>query len=345
MRHNDLRLISLNEIPPQNHSDSGIPIWNQIMYASDISLLTSQWKTGKTTLLAGLLQAFDEGKPFLGRDTRPTKTWIVSEESPIHWAERMKLMPVGPHAKLLARPFAARPTFAEWTGLIDRVAEECRAKQLDLFVVDPLASFLPGHCESDAGTLLDALHHLHKITDAGGSVLLLHHPKKNAKQAGSLARGSGALLGFVDVSMELTPTSRWKADAHCRTLRIQSRHQDAPTQLGYSWNPKTGEFSIHSHEKQNAEKFKLHWQIVEKILTGRRGGIPLKEILTFWPSDSEPPSQSSLYEWLNLAFEKKLCRRDGKGTRESSWRYRLKNSDDDYYDRGEFPPILPLPPL
>lgn len=157
-----------------------------------------------------------------------------------------------------------------------------------------------------------------------------------------MARGSGALLGFVDVSMELTPYSRWKADAHCRTLRIQSLYQDAPAQLGSSWNSKTGEFKI--HEKQNEKHFKSNWQIVEKILTGRRGGIALKEILTYWPSDTEPPSQSTLYEWLNAAFDQKLCRRDGRGTSDSPWLYRLKNSDDDYYDRGDFPPIIPLPP-
>ena len=65
---------------------------------------------------------------------------------------------------------------------------------LDLLVVDPLASFLPGRCESDAASLLEALHPLHRLTARGAAVLLLHHPRKKSAEAGSMARGSGALL-------------------------------------------------------------------------------------------------------------------------------------------------------
>lgn len=52
-----------------------------------------------------------------------------------------------------------------------------------------------------------------------------------------------------------------------------------------------------------------------------------------------------MYQWLNRAFGDKRLRREGKGTRTKPWCYRLENEDDEYYDRGELPPLPDLPPL
>ena len=40
-------------------------LWDGYLMPGDITLLTSLWKTGKTTLLAGLLQSLGAGTPFL----------------------------------------------------------------------------------------------------------------------------------------------------------------------------------------------------------------------------------------------------------------------------------------
>src|SRR5690606_18723413 len=44
---------------------------------------------------------------------------------------------------------------------------------------------------------------LRNITQAGASVLLVHHPGKAETSEGRSSRGSGALPGFVDVILEL----------------------------------------------------------------------------------------------------------------------------------------------
>ena len=62
-----------------------------------------------------------------------------------------------------------------------------------------------------------------------------------------------------------------------------------------------------------------------------------------WPSDQDKPAASVLYEWLNRAFAEKRVRRQSAGTRTNPWTYRLENEDDQYYDRGEIPPIGDLP--
>jgi len=66
------------------------------------------------------------------------------------------------------------------------------------------------------------------------------------------------------------------------------------------------------------------------------------ELLADWPSDQSAPAPSVLYEWLNRATELKLVRREGQGRRLNPYRYRLPNADDEYYDRGELPPIRDL---
>ena len=336
MSHNDFRPIPLTAVAGTLAGDRADGFWDGVLHPGDITLLTSQWKTGKTTLLCGLLRHLAGGTPFLDRSTRPAKVWVVSEESASLWGERVKLLPVGPHANLLARPFRGRPTADEWRGLIDAACEARAADDLDVLCVDPLASFLPGRCESDAASLLDALEPLHAFTDCGGAVLLLHHPKKNAAEAGSLARGSGALLGFVDTSAELTRYSHARPDANRRLLSVQSRRLGAGLRLAYEWNPATGAFAVVADPRGRA--FEENWEAVRGVLVGRGGAITPREVREFWP-DTTRPSLSTLYDWLGRAFERKLVRREGRGTSRDPWRYRLENADDAYYDRNELPPL------
>ena len=115
-------------------------------------------------------------------------------------------------------------------------------KRLDLFVVDPLASFLPGHSESDPGTLLTMLQPLQMLAGRGVAVLILHHPRKEASEEGSTARGSGALLGYVDIILELHRFGRLATDECRRKLVGLSRHKATPRRLGYEWSPDTGAF-------------------------------------------------------------------------------------------------------
>jgi AAA domain len=334
---NDLRPIPMNALHAGTIAPPARWLWHGYLAPGDVTLLTSLWKTGKTTLLTGLLQHLGKGEPFLGRYVSRGQAWIVSEESLEQWRERLNIMRLGEHIQLLARPFRGRPTPDEWNLLLERAVEARVRGELDLFIVDPLAAFMPGRCESDAGTLLEALQPLHQLTSAGAAVMLLHHPRKKASEAGSSARGSGALLGFVDVSFELTRYSTLKTDANRRLILAQSRRPETPARLSYEWNATTGEFRIVTDPRER--QFEENWQTVLSILQMRTDAITHKEIRACWPSDVERPAESTLYEWLSHAFAKKLIRREGHGTRTNPWRYRLENEDDKYWDRGELPPL------
>lgn len=300
-------------------------LWHGYLKPGDITLLTSLWKTGKTTLLAGVLRNLGPGTPFLDLPTRPARAWVVSEESQSQWHERLARMPIGPHVQLISRPFRSRPTPADWDELIGRAS----AAKLDLFVVDPLASFLPGRCESDAATLLEALQPLRRLTAVGMAVLLLHHPRKQPSEVGSSARGSGAMLGFVDTALELSRLSRLETDANRRLIRAQSRRAGVPARLCYEWDPATGAFAVTIDPKQR--QFEDNYGTILGILDGRRESdeaITAKEIAEYWPDDAGRPAKSTLYLWLASAIGRKLIRREGRGTKLEPWRYRMENPDD-----------------
>jgi hypothetical protein len=337
---NDLRPIPADALVAGHTPTAAEWLWHGILTPGDVTLLTSKWKNGKTTLITGLLRHLDTGRQFLGRDCRPARAWIVSEESVKLWIARLRLMPLGPHVKLLPRPFLGRPTPAEWDQLIDLALLARAAGELDLFVVDPLSSFLTGRGESDAGTMQESLHPLHRLTSAGAAVLLLHHPRKAPSDPGSAARGSGALLAFVDVSLELTRYSKLKSDDHRRLIQAESRRPEAPARLAYEWDRTTGEFRVVPDPRER--QFEENWQAVLAVLQSRTAALTHKEVRECWPADADRPSETTLYDWLNHAVAKSLLRREGKGTRMSPWRYRLPNADDAYRDRGELPPIPPI---
>ena len=112
---------SFATLPMDQLSDSGINsginkpvtgwLWQGYLARGSLTLLTSLWKAGKTTLLTGLLQRLAAGGDFLGQACVPARALVVSEEPRELWAERLRTMPIGPHARLLPRPFLAlRPS-------------------------------------------------------------------------------------------------------------------------------------------------------------------------------------------------------------------------------------------
>jgi RecA-family ATPase len=323
MRHHDgwepLTMDNLDATAPMPRAEW---LWNGYLMPGDITLLTSFWKTGKTTLLAGLLQSLATGTPFLGRNTRPARVWVVSEESRDHWRERGEVLPGGSHVTLVGRPFHGKPKPEQWDRLIDAVLQD----RPDLFVVDPLSSFLTARSESDVTTMLEALEPLRRLTGIRMAVLLLHHPRKKAAAVGNTARGSGVLLSFVDATMELTRYSTLPTDANRRLIRAQSRRWETSDRLAYEWNRTTGVFTETLDPRHR--QFEENWQMIVDILKDRQGGIASQEIAACWPSDVVKPSLSTIYSWMALAHERKLIVREGSGNSKNPWRYRANPPGD-----------------
>lgn len=306
-------------------------LWHGYLARGSVTLLVSLWKTGKTTLVTGLIRQLASGGRFLDLACQPAKVLVLSEESVELWAGRSRLMPIGPHARLMSRPFLHRPTPEVWIQLIDQCVQEREAGELDLVVVDPIATFLPGRGENDAATMLESLHPLHRLTSAGGAVLLLHHPRKNVAEEGSSARGSGALLAFVDIAIELHRFGTLRTEECRRRLVSRSRFRETPGQRVYEWDPDTGEFR--SLDDPHARGFHENWEVVRTILAGRPDDSTTAEILSDWPIDLPKPPPSVMYDWLNRALAENLVRRVGTGRKKDPYRYRLPNELDEVIDQ------------
>src|SRR5690348_4131710 len=85
-------------------------LWQGYVAAGNVTLLTSQWKTGKTTLVSVLLSKMKAGGDLAGLAVQPGKAVVLSEEGPSHWLTRARKLGLGGHVGWLCRPFPGKPT-------------------------------------------------------------------------------------------------------------------------------------------------------------------------------------------------------------------------------------------
>jgi hypothetical protein len=91
-------------------------LWRGYLAAGNVTLLTSQWKTGKTTLLAVLLARLHDGRELGGQAIRASRAAVISEESRSHWRMRGKRLDFGRSVRFFCRPFSGKPTHEECLG-------------------------------------------------------------------------------------------------------------------------------------------------------------------------------------------------------------------------------------
>ncbi len=118
-------------------------LWHGILAPGKITLLTSLWKSGKTTLLAHLLARRCHGGDFLGLAVAPGTSLIVSEEPRDLWPQRFHRHRLGKEVGVVSRPFTGRPTLAQLTQLNAQMMGLKQQRGVDLVVFDTLAMFLP----------------------------------------------------------------------------------------------------------------------------------------------------------------------------------------------------------
>jgi AAA domain len=301
-------------------------LWHGYLAGGAVTLLTSQWKAGKTTLVSLLLARLAAGGELAGRAVKAGTAAVVSEESPAMWRRRHDQLGFGPNLCWLCRPFRARPTPEQWAGLVDRLTEFRRRFGLSLAVIDPLASFLPVRSESDAAAVLTALAPLHQLTEAGAAVLLLHHPRKGSVADGQAARGSGALSGFADVVMEMSHTGRASAGDRRRVLVAYSRFEETPRRQVIELSADGRDYAVRGDT--DTEAFDGGWGVVRAILLAADEKLTRREIRERWPVPGEEPSDKTLWRWLDRAVSQGLVKMQGAGRRNSAYRYWLPECEE-----------------
>ncbi|MCE9534636.1 MAG: helicase RepA family protein, partial [Planctomycetes bacterium] len=301
-------------------------VWDGFLPAGGIALLTSVWKSGKTTLLSVLLAKMRQGGMLAGLAVRAGRAVVLSEESPGVWSERNARLGFGDSVEFSYRPFHDRPTPELWLAYLDQLVERHRQQPFDLAVIDPLSSFLPNRAENDAGSMLQTLLPLQRLTSEGICVLILHHPKKGNPLKGQAARGSGALPGFVDVSIEMKFHGDPNADDRRRELAAWSRYEKTPRRLLIELNAAGTDYQ--SLGDFVPDDFSKGWLILKGILIDVADKLTRAEIMDRWPDDHEKVDKTTLWRWLDRAVAECLLKQSGLGRKNAPFLYWLACNEE-----------------
>ncbi len=310
-----------------NAVQSQLPwLWHGYLISGAVTLLTSQWKSGKTTLASILLSRLKTGGQLAGQALAPGKAVVVSEEGPAHWLRRAQKLDFGRHVCWLCRPFRTKPRPDEWRALIDRLAGLRHQHGITLALLDPLSHFLPGHIENDAAALLEALMPLQQLTALGMCVWVNHHPAKGPTPAGQAARGSGALPAYADIILEMDYYTPSDPDDRRRKLRAFSRFEETPRRRVIELTADGTDYLCHG-DFFDAE-YHQSWQTVQQVLEEAPHPLTRRQILDRWPADLRRPEETTLWKWLERAREKGLVCCAGTGRKNDPFRYWLPGQMD-----------------
>jgi hypothetical protein len=296
-------------------------LWHGYLAAGNVTLLTSQWKSGKTTLLAVLLARMASGGQLAGLAVKPARALVISEECHLNWQQRALKLHFGSNIGWLCRPFAGKPSKEDWSLLIDALVQARHREGIDLVAIDPLVNFLPGHQENSADGLIGILLMLQRLTTLGVAVLILHHPRKGQVRAGQAARGSGVLGGYADILLEMHWYSQPADPDRRRVIEGYSRHEETPRRLVIELTAEGTDYV--SHGDLSEEDFTASWKIVHALLEASERPLTRAEIRQRWPHGRTKPDEATIWRWLQRRVGEGAVIQQGAGRRNDPFRFGL----------------------
>lgn len=297
--------------------------WYGYLAAEHLTLFTGLSKVaGKTTLLAHLLVALEHGGDLAGT-VMPGGVLVVSEESAALWQRRITDLGIGDHAEFLIRPFKLRPTQRQWEQFIDSLAGLVREHEYAVVIFDTLSTLWPVTNENDAAETLTALTPLHRLTEAGAAVLLVHHPRKSEGDQGKASRGSGALPGFVDIIVELRRFDPQRRDDRRRVLTTYSRFDETPGEVVIELTD-DGYTAVGTRAESSRQD---RMEVIAELLPDTEPGLTAAEVRDQWPDDGIPkPGPRSLHADLLYGYEQRRWQRTGEGKKGNPFRFLQGNT-------------------
>ena len=323
---------------PNNHAG---PDWivHGILARGMCTLLTGHGKsTGKTTLLSLILTRRGGGGTVAGLSVAPGKTIIVSEEPQEIWKDRFRQYNFCGNLCVWPQPFVGIPTPEQWQALVEQLRVMQQAHGMDLAVIDTLAPFVVN--ENSAQSMLATLLPLRTLTRAGMGLLLMHHPGKVETRVGLAARGSTALLGHVDISIDMRQP-RGDPLTRRRRLLCLSRFSETPRQLYLELNAAATDYVPVSETESAPDSFAAYLTALQMVLEDAPQKLTRGDILAEWPADFDKPGKTQLKLWLARAVERGLILREGTGRKRDPYRYWLAATEAKWraecplYDRFE----------
>jgi len=296
-------------------------LWQGYLLPGAVTLLTSLWKSGKSTLLSVLLSRLKTGGELGGLLVRAGRAVVVSEEPPDLWWDRGLNLTLDGHVQWFCKPFRGKPTTEQWLDLLAQIGRMHDRQPVDLLAIDSLANLASMRTENDAGEMLKAIAPLQGLTGQGVSVLINHHPRKGPVVAGQAARGSGALPGSVDILLEMHPVCRRNAKDRRRRLRAHSRYSATPANLVIEWTADGVDYRVLAPSGE--PDFENGWPVLQALLENAEDVMTRRAILRAWPDSAAAPAKLTLWKWLSRALEEGQVLQGGEGTRKVPYHYCL----------------------
>ena len=319
--------MTLDQMRATNTSGETRWLWHGLIARGSTTLFSSQWKSGKTTLLSLLLARMDAGGTLAGREVAPGSAAVVSEEAPALWLERGVKLRIGKHVTWFCRPFVGPPGPDDWDQLLGALLEAHRDRSLHLVSIDPLAAFLPRGSENDAATMMQVVASLRALTDLGIAVVLVHHPAKGRRIEGQSPRGSGALAAAVDILIEMSQPADPES-ARRRRLRAWSRYDDTPAEMRIELNEAGDDYELVEHFGD--DDLPMQWELIDSVLDDNKKLMTRKQIRDDWPEDYPRPDATTLWRWLEAAVSQGRLQRLGDGKKNSPFRYWPAHHEQDW---------------
>ncbi len=297
-------------------------IWPGYLAKGAVTLLTSQWKAGKTTLISHLIARITRGGELAGQTIQPARVAIATEEPLDLWQRRSEKLGFGEGLCYFSRPLAGQQTLAAWDALVDRMAHLGRERGVDVVILDPLAALLPAGTENQTAAMLHVLSRLSRLTQQGQAVLVLHHPTKGTAAAGQLARGVGALCAFVDIILEMSLLGSALETDRRRRIAAWSRFEETPRQQLIELSA-DGQNYRALPDSEAEDVFSRHWPAIERLLAFPPRKLTRQELLTAWRAKASAPAPMTLWRILDRAVQQNLLICEGAGSRADPYRYWL----------------------
>lgn len=303
--------------------------WHGYVSRHAVTLFSSLWKAGKTTMLAHLLRAFGEGGVFCGRTVRPARVLYVTEEPESMWARRRDRIGIRDHAHFQVRPFKTRPTMVAWVALLEHLRKQVDADGFDLVTFDPLTTLWPVEKENEAGPVADALMPLQILTEKAG-VFLSHHFRKSGGEEATGARGSGALPGFVDTIMELRRYAPGDRKDRRRVISGYGRFEETPEEIVIELTADGSNYATHG-DKGDVKQRELS-AVIAGILPPEFPGLVYDQIRESLVTalDDGPPGRAKILDALETGSESGLWVRAGEGVKGDPYRYWRPRGPDSF---------------
>lgn len=216
-----------------------------------------------------------------------------------------------PDDMLAFHPGAVNFLDTQWAAALVELAKEL---QPTLVIADTLARVMVGGDENaarDMGVAIDAANKVQNAT--GASVLFVHHDTKE----GSTMRGSSALLGAVDTSIEC------KADGQQVTLRCEKQKDARPFEDIRMWRDEVGDSCVMASPNgrgSNSENEEMVLALLRE--TADRSGLSAQQLLKM--SGPKEMAERTLYRTLKTLVTDGALERIGTDSRP---RYRLPESE------------------